>query len=300
MPVFDAHQNLAVSAVATAPSPATSGTSLVVTTGQGARFPATPFNATIWPTAARPDPSNAEVVRVTLVSTDTLTIVRAQEGTTARTVVITDQIALTITAKAVTDLEVQSNAQQRTLVNPAAISMVTAPGVAPAGAVTTQSYNINIDHYFPIFCEDTVTFDQVLIEVATASGSAGSIARLAIYNATASYQPTGTLIEEFPTAATDATGVKTSTPSGGSRKLLPGRYVLAMNLNGAAATLRALPGGLGLMLLATLGSNPYSAKLRVGRTNAAFPSTGTTWTTSDFSTTGLNYAVFLRVTAVGT
>lgn len=102
---FDVHKNFAVSAVATAPSPATSGTSLVVTAAQGTRFPAVPFNATIWPAGVQPDPSNAEIVRVTAIGTDTLTIVRAQEGSSARTVIVTDQIAAAITAKTVTDIE---------------------------------------------------------------------------------------------------------------------------------------------------------------------------------------------------
>lgn len=90
-------KNFAYSLVATAPSPATSGTSLVVTAGQGALFPAVPFQATIWPINARPISTNAEIVTVTGVSTDTLTIVRAQESTTARSVIIGDQIAATLT-----------------------------------------------------------------------------------------------------------------------------------------------------------------------------------------------------------
>ena len=102
---IDAHRNLAVSAVVTAPSPAVSGTSLVVTSGHGARFPTAPFNATVWPAAAQPDPANAEIVRVTARTTDTLTIVRAQESTTARTVIVGDQIAATITAQTLTDVE---------------------------------------------------------------------------------------------------------------------------------------------------------------------------------------------------
>lgn len=102
---FDAHKNLAVSVVATAPSPATSGTSLVVSSGHGARFPVAPFNATIWPSGAMPDAANSEIVRVTAISTDTLTIVRAQEDTSARTVVVGDLIAATVTAKTITDLE---------------------------------------------------------------------------------------------------------------------------------------------------------------------------------------------------
>lgn len=103
---MDAHKNLAVSAVATAPSPASSGTSLVVTAGHGSRFPTVfPFPATIWPTGTLPDPSNAEIVQVTAISTDTLTIVRAQEGTSARTVIVGDVIAATITAKSINDIE---------------------------------------------------------------------------------------------------------------------------------------------------------------------------------------------------
>lgn len=101
----DAHANFAISAVATAPSPAASGTSLVVTAGQGSRFPATPFNAVIWPIGAIPTPANAEIVRVTARATDTLTITRAQESSGARTVIIGDQIAAAITAKAFTDIE---------------------------------------------------------------------------------------------------------------------------------------------------------------------------------------------------
>lgn len=102
---FDAHKNFAYSTVATAPSPATSGTSLVVAAGQGTRFPAVPFNASVWPIGVVPTPANAEVVRVTAIATDTLTITRATETSSARTIIIGDQIAATITAKTLTDVE---------------------------------------------------------------------------------------------------------------------------------------------------------------------------------------------------
>lgn len=101
----NAHKNFAYSLVATAPSPASSGTSLVVTAAQGALFPAVPFQATIWPTAANPISTNAEIVTVTAIATDTLTIVRANEGSSARTVVVGDQIAATVTAQTLTDVE---------------------------------------------------------------------------------------------------------------------------------------------------------------------------------------------------
>jgi hypothetical protein len=101
----DAHANFAYSTVATAPSPATSGTSLVVAAGDGAKMPSVPFNATVWATGANAISTNAEIVRVTAISTDTLTITRAQESSTARTVVVGDQIAATITKKTFTDIE---------------------------------------------------------------------------------------------------------------------------------------------------------------------------------------------------
>jgi hypothetical protein len=102
---FDAHKNFVLTTVATAPSPATSGTSLVVSTGHGADFPTPPFNAVVWPNSGLPSSSNAEIVRVTGISTDTLTIARSQESSSARTIVVGDQIALTITAKYLSDLE---------------------------------------------------------------------------------------------------------------------------------------------------------------------------------------------------
>lgn len=102
---FDPHANFSYSTVLTAPSPATSGTSLVVQSGKGAIFPAASFNATVWPSGSLPTTANAEIVRVTVVATDTFTITRQQEGTSARTILAGDQIAATITAKTLTDIE---------------------------------------------------------------------------------------------------------------------------------------------------------------------------------------------------
>lgn len=86
--MVDAYKNLAIGTVATAPSPATSGTSLVLAAGEGARFPAPPFDVTLFAPGTIPDPSNAEISRCTAVSTDTLTLARAQYGTTAQAVAV--------------------------------------------------------------------------------------------------------------------------------------------------------------------------------------------------------------------
>lgn len=100
---MDAQGNLSIGTVLTPPSPAVSGTSVTLVAGQGARFPVPPFNCTVWPTGQIPDPANAEIVRVSGIVGDVLTIARAQESTTARTILIGDTLALTVTKKTFTD-----------------------------------------------------------------------------------------------------------------------------------------------------------------------------------------------------
>lgn len=116
---FDAVANFPYTLVATAPSPATSGTSLVVTAGTGVLFPVPPFNAVIWPTSAQPLAANAEIVRVTGIASDTLTIVRgpqaADPGGINRTVSLGDQIAANVTLKTLTDMTTAINLQARAL-----------------------------------------------------------------------------------------------------------------------------------------------------------------------------------------
>jgi hypothetical protein len=63
-------------------------TSIVLVSGDGAKLPTPPFNVVWWNYTDYPDPSddpNKEIVRVTAISTDTLTVTRAQEGTSAST-----------------------------------------------------------------------------------------------------------------------------------------------------------------------------------------------------------------------
>lgn len=103
----DAHINFGYGVIATAPSPATSGTTATLTTGDEILNGTPPFNATIWPTASQPLKSNSEIVRITAINTGTrvITFTRTQESTTARTVVVGDQISATITNKTLTDIE---------------------------------------------------------------------------------------------------------------------------------------------------------------------------------------------------
>ena len=65
-----------------------SATSVVLSGGHGAKLPAAPFNATWWNSTDFADPTddpNVEIVRVTAVASDTLTVTRGQEGITAST-----------------------------------------------------------------------------------------------------------------------------------------------------------------------------------------------------------------------
>lgn len=89
-----------------------SATSITLTTGQGARFPTLAggdyFYATLIDTS-----NNLEIVKCTARSTDVLTVVRAQETTTARAYNTGDRIEIRITAATFTDA---------TALTPAAVS----------------------------------------------------------------------------------------------------------------------------------------------------------------------------------
>ena len=106
---FDNHANLTLTTVATPPSPAGSGASLAVAAGTGANFPAAPFNCTVWPPNSNPTIANAEIVRVTAVNGDVLTILRSQETTFAQNIAAGWQIMNSETVKTFTDIEMAIN-----------------------------------------------------------------------------------------------------------------------------------------------------------------------------------------------
>lgn len=103
---MDAINNLAYSRVVTAPDPVDSGTTLDLITGDTAGW-SVPFSAVVWPRGAIPVVANAEIVRVTDITGDTLTIERAQEGTSARSIEVGDQFAATISGDLLAQLDVR-------------------------------------------------------------------------------------------------------------------------------------------------------------------------------------------------
>ena len=108
----DAVADGAYAVIATAPSPPTSGVTVVVGAGQGAVFPTAPFDLTMWPLGvlplARGPLANAEVARCTVVSTDTLTITRNAYGYGAKAVAGGWQCGQLITKNLIDQLEAGS------------------------------------------------------------------------------------------------------------------------------------------------------------------------------------------------
>ncbi len=77
-------KNLAAGVIATAPSPATTGTSIVLEGGYGVTMPAVPFYITTTPPGQLSTMGNSEIMLVTALTSETLTVVRGQKGTTAQ------------------------------------------------------------------------------------------------------------------------------------------------------------------------------------------------------------------------
>ena len=98
----DTHKNFAKGTLTNAPG--TSGTSFVLSSGEGALFAAN-MPVTIVPDQTQPDSANAEIGYVTNVSSDTLTVTRAQESTSAKNAQIGWLVLGTVTAKSLTDIE---------------------------------------------------------------------------------------------------------------------------------------------------------------------------------------------------
>ena len=90
-------KNLANGLIGTALTP--SATTLVLQAGYGGSMPAVPFFLTLTPAGQLSTRGNSEIVRVTSINGDTLTIERAQKGTAARAFSIGDIVSNSIYAE---------------------------------------------------------------------------------------------------------------------------------------------------------------------------------------------------------
>lgn len=250
---MDAHKNLAYTTVATAPSPALSGTSLVVAAGTGTLFPAVPFNCVVWPAGVNPLTTNAEIIRVTTVSTDTFTIVRTQEGTSARAIGVGDQIANAITAKTLTDVEAMVSGTTNTIAkftSSTAVgnSLITDSGslVTAAGPLLVNSSSATALNVGPngatnptlTVVTDTASGATGLSVTNAASGSGVTLTALGGTNENILLRPKGTgkVSIEFATGSNQVYFQVKDTTTGHGIQLTP-------NLNAGGPEIKGLSGG---------------------------------------------------------
>lgn len=172
-------------------------------------------------------------------------------------------------------------------------------GLFSAGSSSTLGGAVS-GIYYPINTRSsTFEIDQIGIQVAVASGTGGSVARLCIYNADDDWQPTGTLVLDAGTVATDSTGIKTIT-LGTAQSLPAGPYLLLMvydsNFN-PRSFFAPFPINPALQTTGTIRqiALPRYTTGAAGHATGGCPSTGTTW---DTFSTGLDdnvWHVFVRV-----
>lgn len=276
---YDAHKNFAYSTVPTAPSPPASGTSLVVQAGDGAKFPTPPFNATVWPAGVEPLSGNAEIVRVTAIATDTFTIVRTQEGSSARSIAGGDQIAANITVKTLTDAEDKPIFYHRQIGTSPELwypaSMIT------AGSITGATSLFTTFRAFPFLSHRGGTLDRIGCRVTTAA--TGGRARLGIYKNTSdtNLYP-GALLIDAGEITTDTTGAKTLAIS----QALDANTLYWLAIQPTAGTFRSIPVAYCFPILGVssgLGDvNPY-VHWQVSRTYGPLPDPFTSGATAQTS-----------------
>jgi len=155
MPTYDAIKNFAKATVSIGYDDI--ATSIVLATGDGAKLPQPStdgqYNLTWWNYTDYKDPSddpNVEIIRVTARSTDTLTITRAQEGTTAsvkNTASKTYKVALTVTTKTINDVENNTRDAVSTFIasTKGYLTCGTAGSLANFQAVANGSFRTSID-----------------------------------------------------------------------------------------------------------------------------------------------------------
>lgn len=167
---FDDRKNNAIGFVLTAPSPATSGTSLVLVAGDGAKFATPPFNATVGPPNTILRGSNFEIVRVTAKSTDTLTITRAQEGTSARSIQVGDIVYAGPTDKTFDDIETELAADTAMLASAFPLGVGAWPSFTPTLVQSgTVSKTVIYAKYFQIGKMVTALYRLDISSTGTAS-----------------------------------------------------------------------------------------------------------------------------------
>ena len=221
-----------------------SATSLTVQTGNGAKFPnpTSPdyFMCTLQGVLGTP----IEIIKVTARSTDTFTIVRAQEGTTASAFNANDIVELRVTAGEMTNLATAGANSNITSLTGLTTALSTAQG--GTGVTTSTGSGNNVLSASPTFSGTTViptlsdgtnsTSSTNCIKGsakawAKFSSNTGAIVINSSFNVSSiTYSSVGTFIVNFVTSMTDAN--YTFVGSAWSPAVAPG----IMGMNGTATT----------------------------------------------------------------
>lgn len=198
-----------------APSPATSGTSLTLTTGSGARFPATSvtYEALVYQLT---DPGVNERVRVTARSTDVLTIVRNVDSRGAQTITSSGWAIMALHTHGLVAMEGPNGGLFVNQASTNAAFAAYAPASNPAKSLQTndglhhkQSYDfingLGGAHTFTLTlgfglagvaqgvfatlaisvpANTTYVLDVDVMVIATGSATQGIVTKVAIYNST--------------------------------------------------------------------------------------------------------------------
>lgn len=165
------------------------------------------------------------------------------------------------------------------------------PGIEPT-TTSTQAITANVVRYGPFYVVTPITIDLLVCEV-TSVGAGGTTARLGIYRADLSWQPTD-LIVDGGTVAVDGTGVKTTAVS---VTLASGRYLTALNSDGTP-TMRVIRGGGFLTGYNTaLGATPGISAPNGVQAYGVFPSPGTAWTAAGGTAIGPLQYIWMRISA---
>jgi hypothetical protein len=158
-----------------AASISSSSTSLTVTTSQGALFPSIGAGDFFYATLTDSS-NNLEIVKITARAGDTLTAVRAEEGTNARAYAAADKLELRLTAAGLNNFATQAGANTFAAANTfngntnfSATNTFSSTNNFTGGAASTTFTNI------PIFTNGILPVVNGGTGVATATGTGGVV-----------------------------------------------------------------------------------------------------------------------------
>lgn len=194
-------------------------------------------------------------------------------------------------AAARTLLGVSSVAVGRALAS--GVTFGSVPGAQGAAVGGAQVQTAGRLMYAPWLVKTDITLDRLAIEVTTAV--AASNARLGIYNADTSWQPT-TLVLDAGTVSCATTGIKTLTIN---QALPAGRYLAVHNVDTAGISLRTIVASHEMTGIdMSTSSFQNTAFWYVASAYAAFAGSGVAWTSYLASTNqGQQHNILARVSA---